>query len=84
MEILRSLFELATSSRKESDLPIIRNPGAQARSAILHIASTSAHLFMTKLLLDILHPKTPEHGQSIMQILSFLLRKVSSKWISNN
>ncbi|PVF99519.1 hypothetical protein CPB86DRAFT_783642 [Serendipita vermifera] len=75
MEILRSLFELATSPRKETDLPIIRNPGSQARSAILHIATTNTHLFLTKLLLDILQPKTPDHGKSIMQILSFLIRK---------
>jgi hypothetical protein len=77
MEILRALFELATSTRKESEVPPIRNPRSQARLAVLHIASTSSHLFMTKLLLDIMHPKTPEHNRSILQLLAFLIRKVS-------
>lgn len=76
MEIIRSLFELATLPRKEEG-PTIRNPRAQARLAVLHISSTSTHLFMTKLLLDIMHPKTPEHNRAIMQLIIFLIRKVS-------
>jgi len=76
MEIMRSLFDLATSPRKDLDGPPIRNARTQARLAILQIASTSTHLFMTKLLLDIVQPKTPEHSRSIMQLLAFLIRKV--------
>lgn len=75
MEILRSLFELATSARKELEVPAIQNPRSQARLAVLHIASTNAHLFMTKLLLDVMHPKTPEHNRAILQLLAFLIRK---------
>lgn len=76
MEIMRSLFELATLPRKEDGPTTIRNSRAQARLAVLHIASTSTHLFMTKLLLDIMHPKTAEHNKAIMQLLAFLIRKV--------
>lgn len=78
MEILRSLFDLATSSRKETDGPPIRNARTQARLAVIHIASTCTHLFMTKLLLDIVQPKTPEHSRAIMQLLALLIRKVNS------
>lgn len=76
MEILRSLFELSTASRKDNDIPSIRNPGAQARLAVLHIAGTNGHLFMTKLLLDILQPRTSDHSLAIMHLLAFLIRKV--------
>lgn len=76
MEILRSLFDLATSSRKDIDGPPIRNARAQARLAVLQIASSNTHLFMTKLLLDIVQPGTPEHSRAIMQLLAFLIRKV--------
>jgi hypothetical protein len=75
MEILRSLFDLATSSRKDLDGPPIRNSRAQARLAVLQIASSNTHLFMTKLLLDIMQPRTPEHSRAIMQLLAFLIRK---------
>ena len=76
MEILRSLFNLATSSRKDSiDM---QNVAAQARSAVLYIASSNTPLFMTTLGLDILNPLTLEHRRSVLQIVAFLIRKVSS------
>ena len=75
MEALRSLFTLATSARKESIH--IRNPGPQARMAVLQIASSNSPLFMTTLSLDILHPRSIEYSKSIMQIIAFLIRKVS-------
>ncbi|KAG8814855.1 hypothetical protein FRC19_001453, partial [Serendipita sp. 401] len=75
MEILRSLFELATSSRKDPEKSSIRDPGTQARLAVLHVASSSTPLFMTKLLLDLTHPRSPEHSRSVMQLLAFLIRK---------
>lgn len=77
MEILRSLFDLATTARKEGDASGIKNPTSQARAAILQISTSNTALFMTKLLLDIMHPNTPEHSRSIMQLLAFLIRKVS-------
>jgi len=74
MEILRSLFDLATNARKDSIS--IQNVGAQARLAVLSIASNNMPLFMGTLCLDILTPPTVEHRRSVMQILAFLIKKV--------
>lgn len=73
MEALRSLFMLATTSKKEAIN--IRNPGPQARLAVLHIASSNSPLFMTTLSLDILHPHSIEYSKSVLQIIAFLIRK---------
>ncbi|KAF7355313.1 WD-REPEATS-REGION domain-containing protein [Mycena sanguinolenta] len=73
MEILRALFTLATSSRKETISA--QNPGPQARLAVLQIASNNTALFMTTLALDILNPLGVDHRKSVMQILAFLIRK---------
>jgi WD repeat-containing protein 7 len=74
MEILRSLFFLATTPRK--DAITAQNLGPQARLAVLQIASSNTTLFMTTLALDILHPHSVEHRKSVMQIFAFLIRKV--------
>lgn len=74
MEILRALFSLATTSRKDSIN--LQNVGAQARLAVLQIASSNTALFMTTLGLDILTPPTLEHRRSVLQIVAFLIRKV--------
>ncbi|KLO15934.1 hypothetical protein SCHPADRAFT_823938 [Schizopora paradoxa] len=73
MEALRSLFTLATSSRKEA--VSIRNPGPQARLAVLQIASSNSPLFVTTLSLDIMHPRSVEYSKSVMQVIAFLIRK---------
>ncbi|KAJ7904510.1 hypothetical protein B0H14DRAFT_2663171 [Mycena olivaceomarginata] len=73
MEILRALFTLATSSRKETITA--QNAGPQARLAVLQIASNNTALFMTTLALDILNPLGVEHRKSVMQIVAFLIRK---------
>ncbi|KAF8195899.1 hypothetical protein K438DRAFT_1826706 [Mycena galopus ATCC 62051] len=73
MEILRAMFTLATSSRKETIST--QNAGPQARLAVLHIASNNTALFMTTLALDILNPLGVDHRKSVMQILAFLIRK---------
>ena len=73
-EILRSLFTLATTSRK--DFINLQNIGAQARLAVLQIASSHTGLFMTTLGLDILHAPTLEDRKSVMQIVAYLIRKV--------
>ncbi|KAJ7276394.1 hypothetical protein B0H12DRAFT_1199167 [Mycena haematopus] len=73
MEILRALFTLATSSRKETISA--QNAGPQARLAVLQIASNNTALFMTTLALDILNPLGVDHRKSVMQILAFLIRK---------
>ena len=70
MEVLRALFSLSTSAERE------RNVGAQARVAVLQIASSNTPLFMTTLSLDILHPKSVQQRNSIMQLVAFLIRKV--------
>ena len=75
MEVLRTLFALATDFRKESIS--MRNAAAQARLAVLHIASGNTPLFMTTLSFDILHPRTVEYSKSVMQLVAFLIRKVS-------
>jgi hypothetical protein len=74
MEILRALFMLATTSRKE--VISAQNIGPQARLAVLQIASTNTALFMTTLALDIHHPQSVEHQKSILQIFAILIRKV--------
>lgn len=79
MEALRSLFTLATTSKKESIN--VRNPGPQARLAVLHIASSNSPLFMTTLSLDILHPRSIEYSKSVLQIIAFLIRKVCSLYV---
>ncbi|KAF8158416.1 hypothetical protein B0H34DRAFT_797808 [Crassisporium funariophilum] len=73
MEILRSLFSLSTSMRK--DAISIQNVGAQARFAVLAIASNSMPLLMGTLCLDILTPPSMEHRRSVLQILAFLIKK---------
>ncbi|KZP13950.1 WD40 repeat-like protein [Athelia psychrophila] len=73
MEMLRALFALATSSRKESISA--QNVGPQARSAVLQIAASNTPLFMTTLGLDILNPRNMEHRKSTMQLVAFLIRK---------
>jgi hypothetical protein len=74
MDVLRALFTLATNSSKQAITA--QNVGAQARLAVLQIASSSTPLFMTTLCLDILHPRNVEHRKSVMQIVAFLIRKV--------
>ena len=74
MEMLRSLFNLATSSKKESITA--QNIGPQARQAVLQVVTNDTGLFMTTLSLDILHPQSLEHRKSVLQLVAFLTRKV--------
>ena len=76
MEMLRSLFGLATSTKKESISA--QNVGPQARQAVLHIVTDNTGIFMTTLSLDILHPQSLEHRKSVMQLVAFLIRKVGN------
>ncbi|KAF8903093.1 hypothetical protein CPB84DRAFT_1728490 [Gymnopilus junonius] len=73
MEILRSLVDLATNVRKDSIS--LQNISAQARLAVLSIASNNMPLLMGTLSLDILSPPSTEHQRSVLQILAFLIRK---------
>lgn len=74
MEILRSLFNIATNSKKDSIS--IQNLGAQARLAILSITSNDMPFLMSTLCLDVLSPPTMEHRRSVLQVLAFLIKKV--------
>ena len=74
MEILRSLFNIATNSRKDSIS--IQNLGAQARLAILSITSNDMPFLMSTICLDVLSPPTMEHRRSVLQVLAFLIKKV--------
>ncbi|KAL4080859.1 WD40-repeat-containing domain protein [Scleroderma citrinum] len=73
MAVLRALFGLAVSSRKDNIS--IQNVGQYARQAVLQIALTDTMLFMTTLTLDILNPKSLEHRKNVMQLVTFLIRK---------
>jgi hypothetical protein len=74
MEMLRNLFNLATSTKKESIS--VQNVGPQARQAVLHIVTDNTGIFMTTLSLDIMNPQSLEHRKSVMQIVAFVIRKV--------
>jgi len=76
MEMLRCLFSLATSTKKESISA--QNVGPQARQTVLHIVTDNTGIFMTTLSLDILHPQSLEHRRSVMQLMAFLIRKVGN------
>ncbi|KAJ3534487.1 hypothetical protein NM688_g7130 [Phlebia brevispora] len=81
VEILRALFTLATSNRKEAIST--HNVGQQARSAVLQIASSNTPLFMTTLSIDILQPKSVQHRKSVMQLVIFLIHKKPLALYSN-
>lgn len=81
MEMLRSLLSLATTSKKESISS--ENASPQARLAVLQIASSNTHLFMTTLTLDIVNPTSTEHRKSVLQIVAFLIRKVKEYIIAS-
>ena len=74
MEMLRSLFSLATSTKKESITA--QNIGPQARQAVLQVVTSDTGIFMTTLSLDILHPQSLEHRKSVLQLVAILTRKV--------
>lgn len=70
MEMLRRLFFLATQ-HKESGA----NVAAQARLAVLHVASSNAPLFMSTLSMDILDAKSVQGRTAIMKLCVFMARK---------
>lgn len=68
MELLRCLFSLST--RKDSS-----SASAQARLAVLHVASSNPALFMSTLSMDILDAKSAEGRTSIMKLCVYMARK---------
>ena len=73
VEMLRALFTLATTTKKEAI--VVHNVGALARAAVLQIAASNTPLFMTTLAIDILHPRSVAHRKAVMQLVIFLVRK---------
>ncbi|KAI1788856.1 WD40 repeat-like protein [Ganoderma leucocontextum] len=73
VEMLRALFTLATTTKKEAIA--VPNIGVQARSAVLQIAASNTPLFITTLAIDILHPRSVQHRKSVMQLVIFIIRK---------
>ncbi|KAL6301983.1 hypothetical protein BKA93DRAFT_436971 [Sparassis latifolia] len=73
VEMLRALFTLAMSSKKEAIS--VHNVWLLARAAILQIMSSNTPLFMTTLTIDILHPRSVQHRRSTLQLVIFLIRK---------
>ncbi|PIL35130.1 hypothetical protein GSI_02919 [Ganoderma sinense ZZ0214-1] len=73
VEMLRALFTLATTTKKEAIA--VPNIGVQARSAVLQIAASNTPLFITTLAIDILHPRSVQHRKSVMQLVIFMIRK---------
>jgi hypothetical protein len=76
MEILRSLFRLATlkppstaSAQGSSSL------AAQARHATLQIASSNTPLFMTTLSFDILNASSPAQRNATMKLVAFMAKR---------
>jgi hypothetical protein len=69
MDLLRRLFFLATHNE------IGPNLAAQARLAVLSVASSNAPLFMSTLSMDILDAKSAEGRMSIMKLCIFMARK---------
>ncbi|TXT16045.1 hypothetical protein VHUM_00548 [Vanrija humicola] len=70
MELLRRLFYLAS----HKDVPG-QHVAAQARLAVLHVASFNAPLFMSTLSVDILDAKSAAARKSIMKLCVFMARK---------
>jgi len=66
MELLRRLSRLATHTTTHA---------AQARLAVLHVASSNPALFMSTLSMDILNSQSAEGRNSIMKLCVFMARK---------
>jgi rabconnectin-3b len=77
MELLRSLFRLASASPKEATQT--RNLGQLARTSVLQIAASNTPLFITTISLDIMDPESLGHRSSTMQLVAFVIRKV--QWV---
>lgn len=68
MDLLRQLFHLST--RKDAS-----TVNAQARLAVLLVASSNPALFMSTLSMDILNAESAEGRNSIMKLCVYMARK---------
>jgi hypothetical protein len=78
-ELLRRMFYLSThnitGSNDHNNGISNSSIAAQARLAVLHVASTNPALFMSTLSMDILDAKTVEGRKSIMKLCVYMARK---------
>jgi hypothetical protein len=75
MDLLRRLFFLSTHNPPSNTPSGGANLAAQARLAVLHVASSNPALFMSTLSMDILDAKSAEGRKSIMKLCVFMARK---------
>ena len=73
MDLLRRLSHFAT--HKEPSATGSTSIAAQARLAVLHVATSNPALFMSTLSMDILDAKSAAGRNSIMKLCVFLARK---------
>lgn len=69
MEVLRSLFHLATAKAAAGGLTL------QARNASFHVASTNTPLFMTTLSYDIINAASPDQRNATMKLVALLAKR---------
>lgn len=75
MEILRSLFRLATLKPPASPATQGSSLAVQARHATLQIASSNTPLFMTTLSFDILNASSPAQRNATMKLVAFMAKR---------
>lgn len=71
LPLLRSLFHLSTSKPPATEPTL----AAQARTAILSIASSNTPLFTTTLSFDILNATSPQQRNATMKLVAWLTKK---------
>lgn len=79
MELLRSLFRLASASPTQKEASQARILVQLARTGVLQIAASSTPLFISTISLDIMDTTSLDHRGSTMQLIAFVIRKV--QWI---
>lgn len=80
MELLRSLFRLTTvTASSADDKDKARNIAQHARTGVLHIASSATPLFVSTISLDIMDATSVVHRNATMQLIAFIIRKVSQQ-----
>lgn len=76
MDLLRSLFRLATGGPSHKDDVHLRSLAQSARAGVLQIASSNSPLFISTISLDIMDAESISHRSSTMHLLAFIIRKV--------
>lgn len=81
MDLLRALFRLSTSHGTGTPSPAEkeanRTLALHARSGVLHIATSETPLFVSTITLDIMDARSVVHRNATMQLIAFIIRRVS-------